>query len=117
MMFYARLSPREERRNAVTMLQRLPLLLFLCASPAVAAEGAAVAITYESCAVCHGGGGSEHGIPSLDGLGEDKLRERMTAFRDGTGGSTIMHRFMVGLDPAEIERLARHVADRTDAER
>jgi cytochrome c553 len=94
------------------MRKTLSFWLFLCAGGILSAQSAAQEITFRSCAICHDAGGIESAIPTLGGQPFDKLLQRMMAFREGSGDSTIMHRFMVGLEPSEIEDLAHFVASK-----
>ena len=92
------------------MRKTLSFWLFLIAGGILPAHSAAQEVTFRSCAICHDAGQSESAIPTLRGQSFDKLLQRMMALREGPGDSTIMHRFMVGLEPAEIEDLAHFIA-------
>ena len=85
------------------------LLIGLGAAWPALAQSSPEAITYASCAVCHGSGG-DRAIPAIAGRPADEVQAELTKFAAGEAGSTIMHRFAVALTPAEIEGLARYVS-------
>lgn len=62
-----------------------------------------------TCANCHGPDGrSTGGIPSLRGVNERHLLQRMQAFKAGSApDATVMTRLMKGYDDAQIQALAQ----------
>ena len=96
--------------------QRLwPLLTLAAAASAHAAGDTApslraqdVAVLAASCANCHGPDGrSTSGTPTLRGLPEAHLLQRLQAFKAGTAAdATVMTRLMKGYDDAQIQALA-----------
>lgn len=62
-----------------------------------------------TCANCHGPDGrSTGGIPSLRGVHERHLLQRLQAFKAGTAtDATVMTRLMKGYDDAQIQALAQ----------
>ena len=62
-----------------------------------------------TCANCHGPDGkSTGGIPSLRGVNERHLLQRLQAFKAGTAtDATVMTRLMKGYDDAQIQALAQ----------
>jgi len=64
-----------------------------------------------SCAACHGSqGNSVGGTSVLAGLDASHFVLQMMAFRDGSRGSTVMHRHAKGLTVEEINDLAVYFA-------
>ena len=62
------------------------------------------------CTNCHQAS-ARGGIPGLHGLGEEQLRQRLTAFRAGqVANATVMPRLMRGYDDEQIAALARWFA-------
>ncbi|WP_417284173.1 c-type cytochrome [Comamonas sp.] len=68
-----------------------------------------VAVLAASCANCHGPDGrSTGGIPSLRGVGEAHLLQRLQAFKAGTAkDATVMTRLAKGYDDEQIKALAQ----------
>lgn len=62
-----------------------------------------------TCANCHGPDGrSTGGIPSLRGVHEHHLLQRLQAFKAGTAtDATVMTRLMKGYDDTQIQALAQ----------
>ena len=98
---------------------RPPLLLPLLAAaliPAAAfAETADPAgqVLAGPCSACHGPDGVSPGsIPSISGLSEAELIEKLTAFRDAPPeGTTVMQRHAKGYDDAQIAAIARYISE------
>nr|WP_051242196.1 c-type cytochrome [Azohydromonas australica] len=84
------------------------------AGPAFAAALSveSISVLAGTCANCHGPDGRSSGpIPGLRGLGEERLRARLMAFREGsTPDATVMPRLMKGYDEAQIAALAKWFA-------
>jgi cytochrome c553 len=72
-----------------------------------AADGSELAAP---CASCHRADGRNSGIPSLSGLNENQILQRMSYFRQQTHGDQIMHVVANALTPQETEAVARYVA-------
>ena len=94
---------------------KFPLLVLLglaTASSSLAAEAEGhLRVLAASCAACHGAGGnSVGGTPVLAGLDRGHFMLQMSAFRDGSRSSTVMHRHAKGLTLKEIEQLADYFA-------
>lgn len=68
-----------------------------------------------TCANCHGPDGrSTGGIPSLRGVNERHLLQRLQAFKTGTAtDATVMTRLMKGYDDAQIAALAQWFSKET----
>ena len=92
----------------------LPLVLLgvVVAGPGTAAEtDGHLRVLAASCAACHGAGGnSVGGTPVLAGLDRGHFMLQMSAFRDGSRASTVMHHHAKGLTLQEIEQLADYFA-------
>lgn len=97
-----------------------PLSRALACALALAAPGAGLAqavseaqILAGPCAACHGPAGHSPGsIPSIAGLPEADLVEKLTAFRDAPpAGTTVMGRHMKGYDDAQIAALAKFFSE------
>lgn len=100
-------------RRVVAMVLALPL-----ASAALAGDEMDAWVLAGPCSNCHGLGGISPGaIPSLDGLSEDELVARMTAFREGTADATVMTRLMQGYDDEQIAALAGWFAKMSEMNR
>lgn len=91
-----------------------PAALAQNAAPAVpaAAPGRSVqdiSLVAGTCANCHGPDGrSTGGIPTLRGVNERHLLQRLQAFKAGTApDATVMTRLMKGYDDAQIQALAQ----------
>lgn len=107
------LSPPSSLRPAFWLAAALlaPTALAQTA-PAVAPSGLSVqdiSVIAGTCANCHGPNGqSTGGIPTLRGVGERHLLQRMQAFKAGTASdATVMTRLMKGYDDAQIQALAQ----------
>ena len=96
--------------------QRLWPLLTLATACAHAAGDSApslraqdVAVLAASCANCHGPDGrSTGGIPTLRGLPEAHLLQRLQAFKAGTAkDATVMPRLAKGYDDEQLQALAQ----------
>ncbi len=108
----------------------IPTLLSraLACALALAAPGAGLAQTVSArtvseaqilagpCAACHGPAGHSPGsIPSIAGLPEADLVEKLTAFRDAPpAGTTVMGRHMRGYDDAQIAALAKFFSEASE---
>lgn len=70
---------------------------------------ATLTVLAASCASCHGPDGrSTTVIPSIAGQSEQRLIERLQAFKAGTApDATIMTRLIKGYDDTQIKALAR----------
>jgi len=68
-----------------------------------------ISVIAGTCANCHGPNGqSTGGIPTLRGVGERHLLQRMQAFKAGAASdATVMTRLMKGYDDAQIQALAQ----------
>lgn len=68
-----------------------------------------VAVLAASCANCHGPDGrSTGGIPTLRGLPEAHLLQRLQAFKAGTAkDATVMTRLAKGYDDEQLQALAQ----------
>ena len=107
------------RLNPLVSSQRLMLALattMLAPAAAMAATTAPaanlraqdVAVLAASCANCHGPDGrSTGGIPTLRGLPEQHLLQRLQAFKAGTAqDATVMTRLAKGYDDEQLKALA-----------
>ena len=110
-----RLNPlvSSQRRMLATAIA----LLALAAAPAAMAAASTattnlraqdVAVLAASCANCHGPDGrSTGGIPTLRGLPEQHLLQRLQAFKAGTApDATVMTRLAKGYDDEQLKALA-----------
>ena len=96
------------RRPGVAVL--VASLILLAASARAAAandQGGQIAAV---CASCHRLDGGEKGIPSIFGLGEDRLTRAMLAYRLGERSSHIMRAIALSLSDEEIATVARFLA-------
>lgn len=91
------------------MAKGLTLGVFVGTAGMALGQAAPDQITYLSCSVCHGGDPSGS-IPEIRGLPYDRLLSSLRGFDGASDSSTIMHRFVAGLTPAEIDSLARYVS-------
>lgn len=108
------LSPASHLRPALWLAAALlaPAALAQTSAPAPAAAGPTVqdiSLIAGTCANCHGPDGrSTGGIPSLRGVHERHLLQRLQAFKAGTAtDATVMTRLMKGYDDAQIAALAQ----------
>jgi cytochrome subunit of sulfide dehydrogenase len=93
------------------------LVLAIAASPILPAASARAAAANDQggqiaavCASCHRLDGGEKGIPSIIGLGEDRLIRGMLAYRFGERPSHIMQAIALSLSDEEIATVARFLA-------
>jgi cytochrome c553 len=92
------------------------LVLAIAASPILLAASARAAANDQGgqlaavCASCHRLDGGEKGIPSIIGLGEDRLTRAMLAYRSGERSSHIMRAIALSLSDEEIATVARFLA-------
>ena len=95
-------------RSLVLAIAASPILL---AAPARAAaandQGGQIAAV---CASCHRLDGGDRSIPSIIGLGEDRLTRAMLAYRLGERPSHIMQAIALSLSDEEIAAVARFLA-------
>jgi cytochrome subunit of sulfide dehydrogenase len=63
-----------------------------------------------TCASCHRLDGDDRGIPSITGLGEDRLTRAMFAYSSSEHPSRIMHAVALSLSDQEIASVARFLA-------
>jgi cytochrome subunit of sulfide dehydrogenase len=70
-------------------------------------RGAQLAAT---CASCHRPDGRDDGIPSIVGVGAEKLAAMMQAFKSDDRSSHIMHAVSLSLSDDEIVALAHYLA-------
>lgn len=87
-------------------------LLLPCLAGAAGAQELSkpsVSLLAGTCVNCHGQSGkSITAIPSLAGQPQDRLLERMQAFKAGTApDATVMTRLMKGYDAQQIQALAQ----------
>lgn len=77
-------------------------------TPAASLRVQDVAVLAASCANCHGPDGrSTGGIPTLRGLPEQHLLQRLQAFKAGTApDATVMTRLAKGYDDEQLKALA-----------
>ena len=99
------------------ILGRSLVLAIAAASPILLAVSARVAAANDQgeqiaavCASCHRLDGGEKGIPSIIGLGEDRLTRAMLAYRLGERSSNIMRAMALSLSDEEIATVARFLA-------
>ena len=85
----------------------LALLVGQSGAAAGADQGAQLAAT---CASCHRLDGAGTGIPSIVGLGEEKLTGALLAYRASESPNHIMHAIALSLTDEEIASVARYVA-------
>jgi sulfide dehydrogenase cytochrome subunit len=93
------------------------LVLAIAASPILLAASAHVAAANDQggqiaavCASCHRLDGGDRFIPSIVGLGEDRLTRAMLAYRLGERPSHIMQAIALSLSDEEIAAVARFLA-------
>jgi sulfide dehydrogenase cytochrome subunit len=85
-------------------------LVILIADRSSAAENDRGAQLAATCASCHRLDGRDKGIPSIIGLGEEKLADVMQAFKSGERSSQIMHAVALSLSDEEIATVAHYLA-------
>lgn len=93
------------------------LMLAIAASPILLAAPARAAAANDQggqiaavCASCHRLDGGDRSIPSIIGLGEDRLIRAMLAYRLGERPSHIMQAIALSLSDEEIAAVARFLA-------
>jgi sulfide dehydrogenase cytochrome subunit len=100
-------TPKIPGRLLVLAIVASPILLAASARAAANDQGGQLAAV---CASCHRLDGGEKGIPSIIGLGEDRLTRAMLAFRSGERSSHIMRAIALSLSDEEIATVARFLA-------
>jgi sulfide dehydrogenase cytochrome subunit len=101
-------TPKILGRSLVLAIAASPILLAASARAAAANDqGVQIAAV---CASCHRLDGGEKGIPSIIGLGEDRLTRAMLAYRLGERPSHIMQAIALSLSDEEIATVARFLA-------
>ena len=100
------ISARPALWLAIALATSLPSLAATAAAPLRAQD---VAVLAASCANCHGPDGrSTGGIPTLRGLPEAYLLQRLQAFKAGTAqDATVMTRLAKGYDDEQLKALAQ----------
>ena len=89
------------------------LAALLAAAAPAAAQNASPQLLSLSCAGCHGPNGHSPGaIPSIYGRSAGSLAETLRAFRADQRPATVMNRIARGYSDAEIDALAREIAER-----
>jgi cytochrome c553 len=63
------------------------------------------------CASCHRLDGGDTGIPTIVGVGEEKLASTLFAYRGSESPSHIMHAVALSLSDEEIASVARYLAE------
>jgi cytochrome c553 len=64
------------------------------------------------CASCHRLDGGGAGVPSIIGLGEERLTSALLAYRASESPNHIMHAIALSLSDEEIASVARYIAAR-----
>jgi sulfide dehydrogenase cytochrome subunit len=100
-------TPKIPGRLLVLAIAASPILLAASARAAANDQGGQLAAV---CASCHRLDGGEKGIPSIIGLGEDRLTRAMLAYRSGERSSHIMRAIALSLSDEEIATVARFLA-------
>jgi cytochrome subunit of sulfide dehydrogenase len=100
-------TPKIPGRLLVLAIAAGPILLAASARAAANDQGGQLAAV---CASCHRLDGGEKGIPSIIGLGEDRLTRAMLAYRLGERSSHIMRAIALSLSDEEIATVARFLA-------
>jgi len=101
-------APRIPGRLLVLAVAASPILLAASACAAAANDqGGQLAAV---CASCHRLDGGEKGIPSIIGLGEDRLTRAMLAYRSGERSGHIMRAIALSLSDEEMATVARFLA-------
>ena len=100
------ISARPALWLAFALAAPLPSLATTAATPLRAQD---VAVLAASCANCHGPDGRSTGsIPTLRGLPEAYLLQRLQAFKTGTAqDATVMSRLAKGYDDEQLKALAQ----------
>ncbi|MGV3650627.1 MAG: c-type cytochrome [Devosia sp.] len=92
------------------MVRLLALLGLALMAGTAKAESSSEALAYLSCRTCHADPAASTAIPPILGLPAADLAAAMAAMRESAGETTIMHRFITALSPAEIEALATYIS-------
>jgi cytochrome c553 len=101
-------TPKILARSLVLAIAASPILLAVPARAAAAnGQGGQIAAL---CASCHRLDGGDRSIPSIIGLGEDRLIRAMLAYRLGERPSHIMQAIALSLSDEEIAAVARFLA-------
>ena len=100
-------TPKILGHSLVLAIAASPILLAASARAAANDQGGQLAAV---CASCHRLDGGEKGIPSIIGLGEDRLTRAMLAYRLGERSSHIMRAIALSLSDEEIATVARFLA-------
>ena len=101
-------APKILGRSLVLAIAASPILLAASAHAAAANDqGGQLAAV---CASCHRLDGGDRFIPSIVGLGEDRLTRAMLAYRLGERPSQIMQAVALSLSDEEIAAVARFLA-------
>jgi sulfide dehydrogenase cytochrome subunit len=98
------------RMPAIVALSIAASLFVLVTDGSSAADNGRGAQLAATCASCHRLDGSDRGIPSITGLGEDRLMRAMLAYRSSEHPSRIMHAVALSLSDQEIASVARFLA-------
>jgi sulfide dehydrogenase cytochrome subunit len=97
--------------HQIIVLSIAASLVILIADRSSAAENDRGAQLVATCASCHRLDGRDKGIPSIIGLGEEKLADVMQAFKSGERSSQIMHAVALSLSDEEIATVAHYLAE------
>ena len=101
-------TPKILGRSLLLAIATSPILLAASAHAAAANDqGGQIAAV---CASCHRLDGGDKSIPSIIGLGEDRLIRTMLAYRLGERPSHIMQAIALSLSDEEIATVARFLA-------
>ena len=101
-------TPKILGRSLVLAIAASAILLAASAHAAAANDqGGQIAAV---CASCHRLDGGDRSIPSIIGLGEDRLTRAMLAYRLGERSSHIMRAIALSLSDEEIATVARFLA-------
>ena len=102
------ITPKILGRSLVLAIAASPILFAASAHAAAANDqGGQIAAV---CASCHRLDGGDRSIPSIIGLGEDRLTRAMLAYRLGERPSHIMQAIALSLSDEEIAAVARFLA-------
>jgi len=110
--------PERAKRGRVTALRMRRFLALAMAAPFVlaahesaTAENGHGAQLAAMCASCHRLDGRDEGIPTIIGLDEKVLSDKLEAFKSGTRPSQIMHAIAGSLSSEEVAIVAAYLAD------
>jgi cytochrome c553 len=113
------LCDRARSTERTRAIERLIVTLLLATSPfaflvlpSPAAENSRGAQLAAMCAACHRLDGLDKGIPTIIGLDEKKLTDKMAEFKSGKRTSQIMNVVARSLSDEEIADLAHYLATR-----